>query len=247
MRTIVTGLTCCAWLMAAEPKTSLPPLGWHWDETRGALLRIEGLPGSLKGEEAELPPADQRWASATLLVERRGDLYVRHDLLTGESGPVEAPAGSAFVFSTDGRRFHAYPANEAAPFVTNDGTVREQAQFPHRLARESGNRILAIEGQELIALEDRVERQRWALPVAEGVRDFAPAGEQLLLLTNNGDLYQWAPGEAEAILLATSVGAMAPLATPGFFVTQSTAGVHLLYPASAGQKSYLLRSAKEAK
>lgn len=235
--------------LAEEPSPGQPSLGWMLNATRTELLRLDGVPGSLSAAREALEPAGRSWISSELLLQLRGETLSVRELRSGETRMEALTEGQEIVFSPDGKRFAAYNAGEAAPFLANDGTV-------HRIdgavayAERDGVLAAATDSKEIALLarngEGWSELRRLAPPVEGAIRSLHWSGEMFYFLTRDGELYSWREGEAAAVLLASEVRSFTPLAALGFYEIESGVGPQLFYPASPGQKLYALPGAKAA-
>jgi hypothetical protein len=235
--------------LADEPAPGQPSLGWMLNAARTELLRLDGVPGSLSAAREALEPAGRSWISSGLLLQLRGETLQVRDLRSGETRLEAWTEGQELVFSPDGKRFAAYGAGEATPFLANDGSLH-RIEGALAYAQRDGALAAAMASGEIGLFtrngEGWSETQRVAPPVQGTIRSLHWSGEMFYLLTRDGDLYSWREGEAEAVLLASEVRSFTPLAALGFFEIESGAGPQLFYPASPGQKLYALPGAKAA-
>lgn len=236
-------------VLAEEPSPGQPSLGWMLNAARTELLRLDGVPGSLSAVREVLEPAARRWISSGLLLELRGEKLSVRDLRSGETRVEAWTEGQEIVFSPDGKRFAAYAAGGATPFLANDGSLH-RIDGAMAYAEKEGALAVATASGEIAFFtrngEQWSEEKRVAAPVESSIRSLHWSGEMFYLLTRDGDLYSWREGEAEAVLLASEVRSFTPMAALGFFEVESGAGPQLFYPASPGQKLYALPGAKAA-
>jgi hypothetical protein len=234
-------------LLADDPAATGPSLGWMLNAQRTELLRLNGVPGSVDAVGEALEAAERTWLSRALLLQKRGDTLAVRDLQSGETRVETIAADQEIAFSADGRRFIVFDSSAAAPFVANDGG---QFRIDGATAYTERDRMLfAVTGTAELAVYERQgegwrELRRVALPFAASLRALQSSGEGFLLLTSDGDLYAWREGTAEAEIVASEVRSMTPLAAPGFFELECGAGPRLYYPASEGQKLYVLPGSK---
>ncbi len=234
-------------MLASDPVPVAPSLGWMLNAQRSELLRLNGVPGSVNAVGEALEPAERTWLSRALLLQRRGGSLLVRDLPSGEARVEAIAADQEIAFSADGRRFAAFAADAAAPFVANDGALY-RIDGATAYTERDGLMIAATNTSELVAYaregEGWRELKRQALPFEASVRALTWSGGAYFMLTGDGDFYAWREGAAEAELVASEVRSVTPLAAPGFFELECGAGPRLYYPASEGQKLYALPGAK---